>query len=143
MQLDASDYIVAGVFAGWVHGPVGSLNFERAVKRFRERIIETGINATNRLPDVELGGCVGEGMTEILRASIGVENRSRLQAVVAGGHAQRIDDQIGAHMVGDRVTNTFFGAAVNDSGQVGKSLPGRQIRDIGAPRAQKARSVMR
>jgi hypothetical protein len=69
-------------------------------------------------------------VTEVLRASIGVENRFRFEAIVAGGHAERIDDQVGAHMVGDRVTNTFFGAAVDDRGQVGKTLPGRQIDDV-------------
>ena len=40
VQLEVSDYIVAGVFPGSIHGPVDSLRFERGVERFREHIIE-------------------------------------------------------------------------------------------------------
>jgi hypothetical protein len=66
VELDVSDYIFAGVFSGWVHGPVDSLNFERGVERFRERIIETRTNAAYRLPDAELVSCPSEGVTEVL-----------------------------------------------------------------------------
>jgi hypothetical protein len=30
---------------------------------------------------------------------------------------QGVDDQLGAHVVGDRVPDAFFGAAVDDGGQ--------------------------
>jgi hypothetical protein len=35
-----------------------------------------------------------------------------------------------AHVIGDRVPDAFLRAAVDDRGQVGKALPGRQIRNI-------------
>ena len=65
-----------------------------------------------------------------LRAAVAVEYRFRRQRVVARGHAERVDDELGAHVVGDRVSNAFFGAAVDDGGQVGEALPGRQVGDV-------------
>jgi tRNA G37 N-methylase TrmD len=57
-----------------------------------------------------------------------MEDRFRLQLVIVCGHAEGVDDQLGAHVVGDRVSNAFFGAAVDDRGQVGEALPGRPNR---------------
>src|SRR5437763_3577628 len=82
------------------------------------------------MTNVELIDDLGERFAEILRASIGVKNRSGLQAVVAGGHAQRVDDQFRAHVISDRVPDAFLGAAVDDRGQISKTLTRRQIGDI-------------
>src|SRR6185437_1459266 len=46
-----------------------------------------------------------------LGATIGMEDRAVGQRVVAGCHLQRIDHQVGAHVVGERVANAFLGAA--------------------------------
>jgi len=85
---------------------------------------------------VESSGSVGERLTEILRPAVAVEYRLRRQLVVACGHPERIDDQLGAHVVGDRVSDAFFGAAIDNGGQVAEALPARQIRDIRVPRTQ-------
>jgi hypothetical protein len=82
------------------------------------------------MTDAELGGGLGKGLAEILRAAIGMKNSSGLECVITGGHAQRVDEQRSAHVIGDCVPDAFLRAAVNDRGQVSEALPGREIRDI-------------
>jgi hypothetical protein len=67
-----------------------------------------------------------KGLAEILRAAIGVKNSSGFECVVTGGHAQRVDDQLSAHVIDERVPDAFLRAAVNDRGQVSEALPGRE-----------------
>ena len=86
-KLDVSGHVLTGMFPGWVHRPVHSLNFECGVERFGECIVETRTDASDRLSDIELSGRLSEGLAEILGTAIGVEDSSRFEAVVASGHA--------------------------------------------------------
>jgi hypothetical protein len=38
--------------------------------------------------------------------------------MIARRHTQRVDDQLRAHVLGDRVPDAFLGAAINVTGQV-------------------------
>ncbi len=42
-----------------------------------------------------------------LRAAVGVHDAVRLQVMVLGGHLQRVGHQLGAHMVGHRISDHF------------------------------------
>jgi hypothetical protein len=68
---------------GGVHGPVDSLNFKCSVERFGECIIKTRADASNRVPDIELPGRLGESLAEVLRTAINVEDSAWFEAVVA------------------------------------------------------------
>jgi hypothetical protein len=48
-------------------------------------------------------------------------------------HLQRVDDELGAHVLGHRPANDHPGERVLDSGEVEPALPGSEIRQIGDP----------
>jgi hypothetical protein len=80
------------------------------------------------MAQVELVNRLGERTTEILRPVIGVEYRFRAQVMIARRHTQGVDDQLRAHVLGDRVPDAFFGAAVDNGRQVSESFPSGQVR---------------
>jgi hypothetical protein len=112
-ELDVACHVFAGLFARWVRGAVNPLDLQSRVERFGLGIIKTRSHPPHGMTHIELGGCVGERLAKILGVSVSVEDRLRFETVVARRHAQRVDDQLGAHMIGDGVPDTFFGAAVD------------------------------
>src|SRR3954470_9810590 len=69
-------------------------------------------------------------MAHILRSTVGVEYRVVGERVVAGGHLQRVDDQVGAHVLGQGVADARLGVAVDHCGQIQPAFPGRQVGDV-------------
>jgi len=48
-------------------------------------------------------------------------------------HLQRVNDELGAHVVGHRPTHDPAAVGVLDGGQVDPALPGPQVGDVGHP----------
>ena len=132
-ELDVTSHILTGVFPRRIGSAVDPLDFECGIERFREGIIEAGTHSAHRLADIEPGGGFGERFASVLRAAVAVKYRLGCQRVVACGNAESVDDELGAHVVGDRVADAFFGTAVDDGGQVAEALPGRQIMRLCQP----------
>jgi len=98
-KLNVARHVCAGVFTRWVHGSVDPLDLQSRVERFHLSVIETRSYSSHRMTHIELGGHLGERLTEILRTPVGVEDHLRFEVVVSRGHAQRVDDKLGAHVI--------------------------------------------
>src|SRR4051794_12280615 len=59
-----------------------------------------------------------------------MEDRPVGERIVAGGHAQCIDDQFGAQMVGHGVADAGLGVAVDHRGQIQPTRPGPDVGDV-------------
>jgi len=46
------------------------------------------------------------------------------------GHGERVFDQFGAHVIGERPADDAARGQVDDRGQVGPALPGRDVGDV-------------
>ena len=69
----------------------------------------------------------GELDAGVLRPAVGMENGAGLQLDVAGGHGDRVADQVGAHVLGHRPADHGLGLAVDDCGQVDPTGPGADV----------------
>jgi hypothetical protein len=71
-----------------------------------------------------------------LRAAVGVgdDTGDGLVAAAGGdGHGQRVEDELGAHVVGHRVAQQPTGPQVEDRRQVEPAFSGRDVGDVLAP----------
>jgi hypothetical protein len=129
-ELDVARHVFAGVFTRWVHGPVDPLDLQGRVERFRLSIIKTRPYSSYGMTHIKLGGHLDERSAEILRTpdryGRSPSARGRSYARPCATRQCKLD----AHVVGDRVPDTFFSAAIEDRSQVSETLPGRQISDI-------------
>ena len=69
----------------------------------------------------------------VLTAAVGVEDHPRVGVAAGDGVAQRVGDQVGAQVVGDRPADDPARAQVDDGGQVQPALPGVDVGDVAAP----------
>jgi hypothetical protein len=56
--------------------------------------------------------------------------------------SESLDDQSGSQVIGDGVTHHFAGMQINHGCGVHPTVEGPHVSNVGAPRAQRARSVM-
>ena len=74
-----------------------------------------------------------------LAALIGVMNRARVWATSGERHLERVDDQLGAEMVGHRPADDQPGEQVLDVREVQEPLPRRDVGDVRRPGLVRAR----
>jgi hypothetical protein len=65
-------------------------------------------------------------------------DQSRRRAAVRERYLERVDDQLGAHVVGHRPAGDPPRVEVLDGGQVQPALPGPEVGDVGDPDAIRA-----
>ena len=138
-DLDVLRNAVLGCLMVWVAGLVDAFDFQCGVEGFCHCVVPADSGAAHGPSDVELFACSGELCGRVLHSVIGVEDAAGFESVVAGGHFQGVADEVGAHMVGDRVAEDGFGVAVDDGGEVGPSVPRGDIGDVSVPRTQEER----
>jgi hypothetical protein len=68
-----------------------------------------------------------------LAALVGVVNETAIGAATVQRHVQRVDDELGAHVIGHRPANDRAGVGVLNGGEVQPALPGAQVGDVGEP----------
>jgi hypothetical protein len=73
-----------------------------------------------------------------LRALVGVVDQSRVGSAAGDGHLERVDDKLGAQVVGDRPADDPAAVAVHHRGQIQPALPGAQIGDVSDPQPVRA-----
>ena len=61
-------------------------------------------------------------------------DETRVGATSGKGHLERVDDQLGAQMVGHRPADDQPGEQILDVRQVEESFPGRDVGDVRRPR---------
>ncbi len=81
-----------------------------------------------RGPAERRGWCIG------LRAPITVMHQARAVAAACDGHRERLDDQLGAEVVGHRPADDPAGVAVHHRREVQPALPRPDVGDIGRHR---------
>jgi hypothetical protein len=65
---------------------------------------------------------------------VGVHDRLTLWWLASpAGHVQRVDDQLGAQVIGDRPAHDAAGPGVDDTTQIDLALGGRVLGDVAAP----------
>src|SRR5664280_2575355 len=52
------------------------------------------------------------------------------RGVITARHLQRVDDQVGSHVLGHRVADAGLGVAVDNGGQKQPALPGGDVGDV-------------
>src|SRR5674536_308633 len=70
---------------------------------------QTYPGAPDRAADPEFRGIVGERLRGVLGAPVGVEYCPGGEGVTAARHLQRVDDQVGSHVLGHRVADAGLG----------------------------------
>src|SRR6188472_3293506 len=118
VQFDPSCNVVGGFLSGRVDHVVDPFVLQGGEERLGERVVPANAGAAEGMPEpesVQGGPVLGRG---VLRAAVGVHDTVGFQVVVVAGHLQRICDQFGAHVVGERVTDYFLVKAVDDGGQI-------------------------
>ena len=70
-----------------------------------------------------------------LPALVGVVHEPGVGAAARDGHLERVDDELGAQVVGDRPADDPAAVAVHHGGQVQPALPGPDVGDVGRPQA--------
>jgi len=60
-------------------------------------------------------------------------HQTRVGTPAVHSHLQRVDDELGTHVVSHRPANDRAGVGVLDSGQVQPALPRAQIGDVSEP----------
>src|SRR3954451_3128979 len=100
---------------------------------FGDGVVETdpgppqrAANAVALAVSVELSGCV-------LGAAVGMEDHSNGRPTVRDRHVQRVGDQAGAHVIGDRPADNRTRVQVDHGGQVGPAVPSSDVGDVAAP----------
>src|SRR5674536_262801 len=78
---------------------------------------QTYPGAPYRAADPEFRGLVGERLRGEWGAPVGVEYRPGGEGVITARHLQRVDDQVGSHVRGQRVADAGLGVAVDNGGQ--------------------------
>ncbi len=82
---------------------------------------------------VQVAAVGREGAGGVLRAAVAVKDDARVGPAVREGHVQRVGDQVGAQVVGDRPADDGPRVQVDDGGQVRPALPGLDVGDVAAP----------
>src|SRR5699024_12136973 len=59
-----------------------------------------------------------------------MHDTSRLEVVIASGHVESIGDQVGAHMIGECVSDHFLVETIDDGRKIYPSLPCSDVGDI-------------
>src|SRR5664280_2479970 len=67
---------------------------------------------------------------EVYWVPVGVEYRPGGEGVITARHLQRVDDQVGSHVLGHRVADAGLGVAVDNGGQKQPALPGGDVGDV-------------
>ena len=119
---------VLGVEQLELHGPP---------ERFHHRIVVAVADGAHRAEQPGVAEPLPERPRRVLRAVIGMQDR-RLPPVASGlpaddRHAERVDDQLGAHVLGDRPADDQPGVGVHDRRAVHLALRRRVLGDVGEP----------
>ncbi|MGW2183803.1 hypothetical protein ACWCXX_38585 [Streptomyces sp. NPDC001732] len=98
-------------------GPVGpdagaDLFFEQGPETLRGGIVEAGSGASAALPEPQLAYFTPELTTRLFAAAIRMRYTAGPEPAPACGHLQRIDDKVGAVVVGHRVADDLAGGQV-------------------------------
>lgn len=104
--------------------PVDQLALHGGEEALGDRIIETGAGAAGREAHASLLTPPAEGERGILTTLVAVMNYPGVGAALSDRHRQRVDDQLGTHVLGHRPTND---PAREDDREVEKSH-GRRLR---------------
>src|SRR6266496_4199924 len=129
-ELDVPGDVLSGVFPGRVGCAVDPLDLYCGVEGFGLGVIVADTGTSDRPAQPEFLGVLGECFGGVLGAAVGVEYGVLGKGVVGGGHVQRSDDEIGAHVVGHRVADARFRVTVDDGRQIEPSLPGADVGDV-------------
>ena len=84
-----------------------------------------------------------EFLARILRSAVGMEYHSGRRVTPTTGHLEGIDDQAGAHVIGDCPTDNGPRVQVDHGCQVRPTGPGPDVGDVTAPRDVGAAAVNR
>src|ERR687892_472374 len=121
-------------------GPVGELvavhefSLERRPRRLSHRVVPAHPGPADGLDHAELGDEVPVLAGHVLTAAVAVEDDPLGDAAsCAGGHAQRVGDEFGAHVVGHRVAQPAPRPEIEDRGQIQPALAGRDVGDVADP----------
>ncbi len=69
---------------------------------------------------------------------IGVGDRAVGWPAAQGGHVDRVGDELGAHVIGDRPADDPSGPGVDDDGEVDPALAGAVLGDVLHPQPVRA-----
>ena len=75
----------------------------------------------------------------VLRAAVGVVHEAGVGEAATARHLQRVEAELGAHVIGDRPADDAAREQVEDDGEVQPALPRPHVRDVGRPHAVRRR----
>ena len=87
-------------------------------ERFADGVVVGASAAAHRLLDPGLAAAAAEGERDILRALVGVMNETMLRPSALECLLERVDDELGAHVVLERPADDPAAEAVDDDGEV-------------------------
>src|SRR5689334_12006434 len=107
--------------------------FQGCEERFGDRVVVTDSGASDRGPYAVGSAEFTEFGAGVLGAAVGMENDAGWRVAVGDRHAQRIDDQVRAHVVGERKADHAPRVAVDHRGQERPASPGLDVGDVPDP----------
>jgi hypothetical protein len=108
------------------------LTLKRGEEALRHRVVVGITDRAHRRHDVRLLAALAERVARVLTAAIRVMDHV-LRTTLDECHLQRSKDQLGFQVRLHRPTHDPSRVHVEDHGQIQKSGPGRDVRDIGHP----------
>src|ERR1700722_7676647 len=113
------------------------LAFERGVEAFAHRVIVTVADGTHRREDSLFPAALPEGDRGVLRSLVRVVNDANRVAPI-DRHVQRAEHEFGAQVIRHSPADDAPAEGVEDDGDIEKSDPSRNVRDIGDPKLIRA-----
>src|SRR5919106_5580990 len=102
---------------------VHTLDLERTIKRLRQRVIITTPSPPKRLSHIILDERLDELARRVLTATVEMKNTLIREIMVSRCHVQRIDNQLGAHVIRHRVADNLPVETINYRREIQPALP--------------------
>ena len=105
---------------------------------FGDGVVERVADGAHRAEQPGVAESLTEHPAAVVRSVVGVGDRSLGWPPAPGGHVDRVGDELGAHVIGDRPAHDTTTPGVDDDGEVDPALTAAVLGDVLDPQAVRA-----
>lgn len=134
--VEAFDEVEAGGLGLGAGGEVAAVEqfaLERGEEALGDRVVVAVADRAGGRAYAGFAAAPAEGERRILASLVAVMDRTGARPAVPDRHLERVDDQLGAQVLGDRPSDDLSGEHVQDDGEVEPALAGGHVGDLGGP----------
>ena len=112
---------------------VDQLVFDRREEALADGVIPAITFTAHAADDIEFGQSVPVRLASVPSPAVRVMHEAGVGKAPANSHAQRVEHEGSPHVIGGRPADHSSREQIDDDRQIEPTLPGPDIRDIGAP----------